>query len=284
MNIVFAANIDGTFGQYHLILLGISIVLIIGLSILVAKTPIKFSTIVNIMLVLWVLSEATKMLSNMSYLIEGADGKYRTIKIIQYIGEKVKEGDIIKTAFYPRGQLPFHLCSIQPIFILLVKFTKNEKLKDTLLKFIFPTATLGAFIALVVCTIKVNFANPQLYEYFLFHISLTVFAISIVTKKQIEITWKSHLKTLGLTFLMFVSSIWINSLLSDTGSLDPNAYTNFFYSLKEPTKGLPILNLNNGWFAYFFSIVLIGLTAISLLQLPFIINSALKAKKQKQLS
>jgi uncharacterized membrane protein YwaF len=295
MNLLLAADPTKFFGTNHIILLCISVALIIGLSILIAKSNIKFSTILNIMLIIWVFSEAIKLCSNMHYLILGADDSYRIIKIIEYVGDKVKEGDVLVRAFYPRSQLPFHLCSIQPIFILIVKLTKNEKLKDTLLKLIFPTATLGAFIAIIICTITVRWNNPQVYEYFFFHAFLVIFAISIVTKKQIEITWKSHLQTMGIMFLVFVASIWVNSVLSVT-SVDPSdivlkssdidtyIYTNFFYSMKPPLDNLPILNLDNGWFVYFFSIVLIGLTAISLLQLPFIVRSALKQKKQKQLN
>ena len=295
MNLLLAADPTKFFGTNHIILLCISVVLIIGLSIVIAKTNIKFSTILNIMLVIWALSELIKLFSNMHYLILGADETYRIIKVIEYVGDKVKEGDVLVRAFYPRSQLPFHLCSIQPIFILIVKLTKNEKLKDALLKLIFPTATLGAFIAIIICTITVRWNNPQVYEYFFFHAFLVIFAISIVTKKQIEITWKSHLQTMGIMLLIFIASIWVNSILSVT-SVDPSdivlkstdidtyIYTNFFYSMKPPLDGLPILNLDNGWFVYFITIVLIGLIAISLLQLPFIIKNALKAKEQRKLN
>lgn len=272
MNLVFLADVTDPFGRNHLILAATCILLIIALSILVAKSKIKFSTLINIMLILWVCSETTKLVGNMEYLL--SDGS--TIEIIKY---QAKEGVSIVRAFYPRTQLPFHLCSIQPLFILVVKLSKNEKLKDTLLKFIFPTATLGAVIAILVGTVGGDFTDPHVYEYFFFHASLTIFAISIVTKKQITITLKSHLQTLLIIFLMFVGSIWLNSILSDTGAKSSGLYTNFFYSMKPPLEGLPVLNLNNGWFAYFFTIVGIGLFAITLLQLPFIIKSF---KKNKQ--
>lgn len=290
MNLLLAADPTKFFGTNHIILLCVSVVLIIGLSIVIAKSNIKFSTLLNIMLIIWALSELIKLFSNMHYLILGADDTYRIIKVIEYAGDKVKEGDVLVRAFYPRSQLPFHLCSIQPIFILIVKLTKNEKLKDTLLKLIFPTATLGAFIAIVICTITVRWSNPQVYEYFFFHAFLVTFAISIVTKKQIKITWKSHLQTMGIMLLVFIASIWVNSVLSVT-SVDPSnivlkssdidtyIYTNFFYSMKPPLDNLPLLNLDNGWFVYFITIVLIGLVAISLLQLPFIISDLRKSKK-----
>ena len=271
MNNLFLAGVTDSFGRNHLIFIVICLILIIGLSILIAKSEIKFSTLINIMLIIWVVSETTKLVSNMRYLL--SDGTL--VKIIEY---EAKEGVKILRAYYPREHLPFHLCSIQPLFILAVKFTKNEKLKDILLKFIFPTATLGAVIAIFVGTIGGDLTNPQVYEYFLFHTFLTIFAISIVTKKQIQITLKSHLQTLLMIFLMFVGSIWVNSALSDTGTKSSGLYTNFFYSMKPPLDGLPLLNLNHGWFVYFFTIVGIGLFTITLLQLPFIIKSLKKSK------
>ena len=107
------------------------------------------------MLIIWALSEAIKLCSNMHYLILGADDSYRIIKIIEYVGDKVKEGDVLVRAFYPRSQLPFHLCSIQPIFILIVKLTKNEKLNHSddffnfVLKFIFPLTIKSPLIVTV---------------------------------------------------------------------------------------------------------------------------------------
>ena len=85
-----------------------------------------------------------------------------------------------------------------------------------------------------------------------------------------------------MIFLMFVASIWLNSILSDTGSKSDKYYTNFFYSMKPPLEGLPVLNLNNGWFAYFFTIIGIGLFAITLVQLPFIIKSLKKDKQNNE--
>lgn len=268
MNLLLLTGVTDPFGRNHLVFIGVCILLIAGLCILISKTEIKFQTIINIMLIAWVFSEAIKLVSNISYLL--SDGT--VVKILEY---EAKEGISILSAYYPRKALPFHLCSIQPLFILTVKLTKNEKIKDALLKFIFPTATLGAAIAILVGSEGADLLNPQTYEYFLFHALLTVFAISIVIKKQITINLKSHLQTLLMILLMFVGSIWLNSILSDTGTSLLSSYTNFFYSMRPPIDDmhLPLLNLDNGWFVYFFTIIGIGLTAITLLQLPFIIKN-----------
>ena len=51
------------------------------------------------MLIIWALSEAIKLCSNMHYLILGADDSYRIIKIIEYVGDKVKEVKLLKDGF-----------------------------------------------------------------------------------------------------------------------------------------------------------------------------------------
>ena len=273
MNLYTLANVTSAFGRNHLITLGVCIVLIIVGAIAISKTDIKFEQIINIMLILWILSETIKITTRMRYLL--SDGS--TIEILKY---KAQEGITIARAFLPRGDLPFHMCSIQPILILIVKFTTNQKLKDTILKFMFPTCILGAFIAIVVDTAGCDFRDIVIYEYFLFHTALVIFGLSIIIKKQITVTLKSHLQTLGILMVIFVGSIWVNTALSDTGSNpivmgveDTEIYTNFFYSMKPPMDGLPLLNLNHGWFVYFFTIVLLGFTLVTLIHLPFIIKN-----------
>ena len=273
MNLYTLANVTSAFGRNHLITLGVCIVLIIVGAIAISKTDIKFEQLINIMLILWVLSEAIKITTSIKYLL--SDGS--TIEILKY---KAQEGITIVRAFLPRGDLPFHMCSIQPILILIVKFTTNLKLKDTILKFMFPTCILGAFIAIVVDTAGCDFRDIVIYEYFLFHTALVIFGLSIMIKKQITVTLKSHLQTLGILIVVFVGSIWINTALSDTGTNpilmgveESQIYTNFFYSMKPPMDGLPLLNLNHGWFAYFFTIVLLGFVLVTLIHLPFIIKN-----------
>lgn len=270
-NLYILSNV-APYGTNHLMLLVICLILMIILPIIIKKTNISFNKILNIMLILWIISETIKLCSNVSYLL--SDGSF--VKIIEY---EAKEGITIVRAFYPREELPFHLCSIQPIFMLIIKFSKSIKTQNIFKHFMFPTCLLGAFIALLVPTIDCEFTNPQVYEYFLFHTALIVFAISLVITKQINITFKSHLETLTMLIIMFIASIWINTLCSNTGQpymgleTDEIYYTNFFFSMKPPMDGLPLLNLNHGWFMYLLNIVALGVTLITLLQLPFIIKN-----------
>lgn len=272
-------TVTSSFGRNHIITLIVCLVLITLGIIWVSKSKITFNQVLNIMLVFWVLSEIIKLCSNMSYLL--SDGS--TVKIIKY---QATAGIEIVRAFYPRGELPLHLCSIQPIFMLIVKFSNNDKIKSTLLGFMAPTGIIGAIIALAVDTVGCDFTNPQVYEYFIYHMALVIFASSIISKKQITITWKSNFKTLMMLLIMFIGSIWVNTLCSDNGVNPGNIndsvfYTNFFYSMKPPIDGLPLLNFNHGWFGYFITIIILGMVLVTLFHLPFILinNKKIKSKE-----
>lgn len=60
--------------------------------------------------------------------------------------------------------------------------------------------------------------------------------------------------------LLFVM-LWVNSALSVYD-------TNSFYVVRPPAEGLPLLNLDNGWLAYFLTIVGLGFLAVTLTHLP----------------
>ena len=68
--------------------------------------------------------------------------------------------------------------------------------------------------------------------------------------------------------------IWVNSALQVYD-------TNFFYVVRPPMDNLPILNLDNGWFAYFISLVLVAFVLFTLLHIPFIIAERRKTTTKK---
>lgn len=73
---------------------------------------------------------------------------------------------------------------------------------------------------------------------------------------------------------MFIM-LWVNSILQVYD-------TNFFYLVRPPMDNLPILNLNNGWFVYFISLITVALILFSLLHLPFIILERKERKNYKE--
>lgn len=279
MRELFTLAVNTSYGRNHFIMIGVSIVVIVVGLLLIKKYDIKFETLLNIMLIVWLCSEATKIICNIHYLVEDEAGN---ITMVKAFGYHLENGIKILRAFLKRGELPFHLCSMQPILMLIVKFTKNENLKTKVLEFMFPTCLIGASCSILIMTIDGSFSNPQLYEYFFFHAALIIYAVRIITSKKITITWTSHLRVCLELIALLVLSIWINSILSDTGMITPDTdevfYTNFCFSSRPPLDNLPYLNLSKGWYVYIIRYICLGAFLLTILDLPFILK-----KKNKQL-
>ena len=121
-----------------------------------------------------VLSEVTKILSVIE-LVPSADG----------------------SAYYPYLELqhlPFHLCSMQILFIFYARFARNGPVKETLLAFMYPSCLIGALLAILIPTTfsgtvdaREAFARPLTYQYFLYHTMLIIFGAYIPMSREIEL-------------------------------------------------------------------------------------------------
>ena len=218
------------FSVNHFIWLAIVLVTIIGLLVLQKTKKIKNDTIITYMFIMSIISELIKIFSN---LIQTSEG-----------------GTVLDPA-----DLPFHLCSIQIFFIFALKFLiKTEEGKQKLLGFMAPTMLVGGALALFIPTVGVEFTKLQVYQYFIFHANIITFAIYVLKERLVNYTWKSFFRNISYLGMLALIATWINSILSVT-----NPKVNFFYLCRPPMENLPILNLNNGWFAYFITLVLIAL-------------------------
>ncbi|MBR5502748.1 MAG: YwaF family protein, partial [Oscillospiraceae bacterium] len=100
-------------------------------------------------------------------------------------------------ATLPTEVLPFHLCSMQILVIFALRFSKNEGLRRHLYEFCWPTASFGAFCALLIPTEGVTFfETAHTYEYFLFHGLLVGFGITIVRRFGSTFNGKSYIACL----------------------------------------------------------------------------------------
>ena len=106
----------------------------------------------------------------------------------------------------------------------------------------------------------------QVYQYFIFHANIITFAIYVLEERLVNYTWKSLFRNISYLGMVALIATWINSLLSVT-----NPKVNFFYLCRPPMDNLPILNLNNGWHVYFFTIVGIALTFMFIFHLIVIL-------------
>ena len=195
-------------------------------------------------------------------------------KIFTHIDQSVdKDGSVTSGVLGPE-YLPLHLCSILIFLLFYLLVSKNDARKETVKSFILPIAILGGTLALLIPTSGVNFARPYAYQCFVYHSAILWYGIYLLATRQVSLGVRAYKRTMLLLGCLVIVMLWINSLLS--------VYeTNFFYLTRPPMDNLPVLNLKNGWFAYFFTLIGIGVVAVSAVYLPSIISETRAMKKEK---
>ncbi len=267
------SEVNGFLGRNHFVFLGICAVYIITAILLLKKFRVPFKSVLNIMIVIAVASEL--------------------IKINEYLVPYGVVDGVAEGFYFKKTGLPFHLCSIQLLLLLLTKICKEGSFRDKLLAFVYPTAFLGALMALIMVTVDVEFNNPLTWQFFMFHASLLVYGIYIPMSKEVKIDTKMFINTCICLIGLFFVSVYINGLVSvpELDVLDKDGqiigitegiYVYFFYSTEPPIQNLPILNMANGWWAYIVSIMLIGLIAVSIVHIPFFIKDYKEHKFNKK--
>lgn len=238
------------FTTNHFILLCFSLAIIIGMMLLNKYKKIPYDKALTLMVTITTISEAVKVFVNMQ---EGYGG-----------------GRILDPA-----DLPFHLCSVQIFFLYSLKFIiKNEQTKEKLLGFMAPTLLFGGIIALLIPTVGVRFNKVQVYQFFAFHTFVTWFALYIVKERLVNYNWKYFVRNLSILGLLALFATYVNSILSKT-----NEKVNFFYLARPPMENLPILNLNNGWYAYFFTLA--GIVILLLFLFHLTVQTIYKIQDKK---
>ena len=209
-----------------------------------------------------------------TYIVSGICIASELCKIFTHIDE-IYEGDTLSGGVLGAQYLPFHLCSILIFFILYLNICKDGERLEKIKSFIVPIALLGGIMALLIPTSGVNFLKPYAYQCFVYHAGIIWYGLYLICTKQVKLglhSYKSNMLYLfGIMFIM----LWVNSILQVYD-------TNFFYLVRPPMENLPILNLNNGWFVYFISLITVALILFSLLHLPFIILERKERKNYKE--
>ena len=238
------------FSANHLIWLGICAVFIAVM--LIASIKYKFSFKVSTAIICFIIgaSEVAKIM----YSMQPAKGS----------------GMVISA-----GALPFHLCSILIFVFAYLMFGKEGNLKETLKSFVVPAGILGGLLAILIPTSGTGFNQIQTYQCFIYHAAILWYAAYLIATKQANLGFKAYLKNLAILAVLAVFNIWVNGALQ--------AYdTNFMFLVRPPVEGLPIINLNNGWYAYFFTLITIAIVLIGLVQLPSIIKEIQNNRKNKK--
>ena len=208
------------FGTKHLILVAICAAAIV-LGYLVSRK--------------WDLEKLTKYMFTIGVISE-------LIKVFYYIiANEAVYGGIL-----PKTDLPFHLCSIQILFVAIVRFTNSQKIKELLLSFMIPSCLFGGIAAILIATTSSLNGMPILsLQYFGYHSAIVIFALVLLTSGVLQLTIRHYVNCLKFLVGLMLFAIYINSIL-----YDGNPNINFMYVASPPQAGLPWLNEDQGWLVY----------------------------------
>lgn len=251
------------FSIQHIIWLLISLVLIVVSLCLLFKYKPSLTTFLTICCGICIVSETIKMFT-MLQLVPTSDGS----SLYPYIEPQ---------------HLPFHLCSIQIIFIFCARFMKEGSLRDRLLGFMYPTTLIGALFALALPSIFSTtitpaqaFTHPIAYELFLYHDMLVVLGIYIYYCKKDTFTTSYYFSTEAFLIFLSLASLYVNSAFSapvyENGKLvSVEHVTNFFFTFLTPIG----LKLTEKWQWGVYILVLLGLAflTIGIAYIPVFIRS-----------
>ena len=169
-------------------------------------------------------------------------------------------------------QLSFHLCSIMIYAVILINVIKNEKFVKVAKSFMVPCMLIGAAMALLIPTEGVDVLKPRVWQYMLIHGTLVFYGLYLALVERVDMSFRAYLNNLKLLAAVTMVAFLMNSVLERYN-------TNFLFLRVPPMEGLPILNLDNGWFVYFITLALIACLLLLLVHLPFILGSAKRETK-----
>lgn len=246
------------FGTKHLILLCLCVILAVVIYIFTHKWSLK--SWLKLILVIGIISEVTKI----AYYI--------------LANEEVYGG------YLPKTDLPFQLCSIQIIFVVMLNVLKNEKFKRILLSFMLPSCLIGGLAAILIPTSSSLTGTWVITtQYFVYHTMIISFSIYLFGCKEIEWNIKDYVKALSFLGVMGFIAIYINSMFYDvhnyivyedgTKVIEMVSRTNFMYVVDPPQSGLPFLNKDHGWGVYIMHYAFTAVFAITLCYIVPIVKS-----------
>lgn len=239
------------FGTKHLIIIACTLALIVGMFIVSKK--FSFNTVCKAMLIIGIISETLKIFT---YIIINED----------------THGGLL-----PKTDLPFHLCSIQILFVIVLNYSKNENLKRFLMSFMYPSCLIGGLAAIFIATSSSLNNWVITFQYFIYHAAIIVLALNICTRKEIKLTVKDYFNSLKFVGILMFVAIYINSIIDDgSGKI------NFMYVVSPPQNGLPFLTEKYGWLVYIVHYACLILFALTMCYIkPIIVAIKEKAAAKK---
>lgn len=258
------------FSTLHIVTLAITSLLIVVGTIFSLK--ISFEKVTKITLGIGIVSELIKVFT---YILMNEENLH---------------------GYLPKTDLPFHLCSIQILFLIALNLSKNENAKRIIRSFMLPTCLIGGFAAIMIPTSSsTSTLNILTFQYFGYHAAIMIFALRMLIGKDVRFEIRDYGSCLLLLFVAMFVALYINSILYN-GSADTNfiyevtdgehvgriqlSNVNFMYVVSPPQSGLPFLNKDHGWGVYFAHYLCLCLTGVTAVYIKPIIN-CFRKKEQK---
>lgn len=232
------------FTSSHFVWLALSCTAIGALLFVSLRFRWRLTCAARVMTVIGIVSETSKILSNMEVASDGA-----------------RHLDPLC--------LPFHLCSVMLYFVIFITLNPNERIRRVLINFVAVMGTVGSFFALLIPTNGVDFTDIGAYQCFVYHAALLWFSLYLIASGQAKLGLRTYLTNLGMLSGLTILMLYINGALSAYDS-------NFMYLTRPPMDNLPVLNLEHGWYVYFLTLVGIAVVMLTLFHLPFMIHQARK--------
>ncbi len=259
------------FSVQHMVWLSICGVLIVFVTAFLLKRRPEMNTVLNVACALCVLSELVKIFSAIEMVPSTSGSKLYPYIEIQH--------------------LPMHLCSLQILLIYFARFTKNQRMRETVLAFMYPAGVVGAAFALAIPTIlkkavKVSqaFCDPWAYQFFLFHSMLVILGLYIAFSGKVNLRPKHYFTSVGMLGVLAVLSLYANSLFAvpsyKNGKLVSVDYTtNFFFTYRPPIN-IPLTEKWH-WYLYLAVIASLAFVLIALCYLPVFIRCRREKKNNR---
>ena len=230
------------FTTEHFIWIGLCAAFVAGMSVIGVKRKFSLRRAGMIMTVLCAFSEVSKVLGGM---LESPGGGMHLDPL----------------------NLPLHLCSLMLFAVLYLTFGKEGRFRQLLANFTAVMGTLGSFFAILIPTNGTDFTTLPAYQCFVYHGGLMWFSLYLIFSGQAQLgSLRSFLGNLGLLAALAFGMLYVNGAISIYD-------TNFFYLTRPPMEGLPYLNLDRGWYVYFFRLLGLGVALVGLFHLPFWVKS-----------
>ena len=228
------------FTTEHLIWIGICAAFVLFMNLICRRLRLSLRVVSRIMAGICIVSESSKIMSSM--LENQSGGRYLD----------------------PLA-LPFHLCSLMLFGVLFIAFGKDGKAKQIVIDFIAVAGTIGSVCAILIPSNGTAFNALDSYQCFVYHGALLWFSIYLIASGHARFGARVYLRNLCMLLSLVLLALYANSVLA--------AYdANFMFLTQPPMENLPYLNLNHGWYAYFFRLLALGFSLFTLFQLPFMLH------------